>query len=114
MNEDQAADILDYLLQAAYELDEAKAAAALFAHEDNDAASLRELIINLTSELLRLIYERFPDMLPFETFPEINSSLSWEDVSLPLSASEKDIERDHFLRHETAMAEDGYGRLERG
>ena len=42
MNEDQAAEILDYLLEAAHELDEAKAAANVLAGQDKDAASIRE------------------------------------------------------------------------
>ena len=93
MDEGRAADIVDHLLAAAYELDEARAAAALVADEDKDAASLGELIIKLNNELLQALFERFPDLLPFEEFPAISSSLGWEDVLLPPSVSEKDIDQ---------------------
>src|ERR1700682_1334865 len=70
MNQDQAAEILEYLLEAAHELDEAKAAATVIADQDEDAASLRELIIKLNSELLQAIFDRFRDLIPFEEFPK--------------------------------------------
>ena len=93
MNEDQAAEILDYLLEAAHELDEAKAAANVLAGQDKDAASIRDLVIKLNSGLLQAIFERFPDLLPFDEFPEINSSLRWEQVRLPPSASEAQVDQ---------------------
>lgn len=40
MNREQAEEILDYLLHAAYELDEAKAAAAVLEDQDEDAAAI--------------------------------------------------------------------------
>ena len=52
MDRDQAAEILEYLLEAALELDEAKAAAAVLADRDEDAANLKAFIIKLNSELL--------------------------------------------------------------
>ncbi len=74
MNRDEAAEILEYLLEAACELDEAKAAAAVLEDRDKDAATLKELIIKLNSELLQTIYERFGhdrfgDLIPFKRFP---------------------------------------------
>jgi hypothetical protein len=93
MNQDQAAEILEYLLEAAHELDEAKAAATVIADQDEDAASLRELIIKLNSELLQTIFDRFRDLIPFEEFPEINSSLRWDQVRLPPSASESQVDQ---------------------
>ncbi|MGY3619884.1 DUF3658 domain-containing protein [Bradyrhizobium sp. USDA 10063] len=92
MDREQAEEILDYLLAAAYELDEAKAAAGVVEDQDEDAASLRALIIKLNSELLEAIFDRFSDLLPFEEFPEINSSLRWDQVRLPPSASESQVD----------------------
>jgi Protein of unknown function len=93
MNRDQTAEILEWLLEAAHGLDEARAAAAVLADQDADAASVRELIIRLNSELLDAIFDRFPDLIPFEEFPEISSSLRWDHVQLPPSTSEPQIDR---------------------
>jgi len=93
MDDDQADEILQYLVGAAYALDEARAATRLLPDEDKDAASLREVIIKLNSELLTTLFQRFPDLLPFKEFPEINSSLRWEDVLLPPPASQEDVDQ---------------------
>jgi hypothetical protein len=93
MNRDEAAEILEYLLEAACELDEAKAAAAILEDRDKDAATLKEFIIKLNSELLLTIFDRFPDLIPFKEFPEINSSLRWDQVQLPPSVSESQVDR---------------------
>lgn len=93
MNRDQAAEILEWLLEAAHDLDEARAAAAVIADQDADAASIGELIIKLNSELLDAISDRFPDLIPFEEFPEISSSLRWDQVQLPPSASVSQIDQ---------------------
>lgn len=93
MNRDQAAGILEYLLGAAQELDEAKAAAEVLAAQDADAASLHAFIIRLNSELLQMIFDRFPDLLPFEEFPEISSSLRWDQVQLPPPVTESQIDQ---------------------
>jgi Protein of unknown function len=93
MDEDQTAEILDYLLTAARELDEARAAANILADHDKDAASVRDLVIKLNSELLQTIFQRFPDLLPFDEFPAINSSLRWDQVRLPPSVSETQVDQ---------------------
>ena len=93
MNDDQAADAVEYLVGAAHLLDEARAVTQQLPDEDKDAASLRELIIKLNSELLTELFERFSHLLPFEEFPEINSLLTWEDVELPPPASENDVDQ---------------------
>ena len=93
MNREQAEDILEYLLEAAFELDEAKAAANVFADQDKYAAALSALIIKLNSELLQAIYARFRDLIPFEEFPEISSSLRWDQVQLPPSVSEAQVDQ---------------------
>jgi Protein of unknown function len=92
MDREQAEEILDYLLAAAYELDEAKAAAAVLENQNEDAAFIRALATKLNSELLQAVFDRFPDLLTFEEFPEINSSLRWDQVKLPPTASESQID----------------------
>jgi hypothetical protein len=93
MDDDQMAEIVDHLLIAAYELDEAKAAANILADHDKDAASLRDLVIKLNSDLLQHMFQRFPDFLPFDEFPEISSSLRWDQVQLPPTASEEKVDQ---------------------
>ena len=93
MDEDQTADILDYLLQAAHALDEARAAADQLADQDKDAAAISELAIKLNSELLEAIFKRFPNLLSFDEFPAISSTLRWDQVRLPPSASEAQVDQ---------------------
>jgi hypothetical protein len=93
VDEDQAAEIFDYLFQAARELDEARAAADQLADHDKDAAEISELAIKLNSELIEALFQRFPDLLPFTEFPTINSSLRWGQVRLPPSASEAQVDQ---------------------
>ena len=93
MNREQAEEILDYLLEAARELDEARAAASLLGGQDKDAASLEELLVRLNSELLDGMFERFADLMPYKEFPAISSTLRWEAVSLPPSVSENDLDQ---------------------
>jgi hypothetical protein len=95
MNRDQAAEIAEYLLEAACELDEARAAISLLAegNRENGDASLEAAVIKLNSELLDLIFDRFPDLMPFEEFPKINSKLRWDQVRLPPSVSEAEVDQ---------------------
>jgi hypothetical protein len=107
MDQDERAEILEYLLGAAHELDEARAAADLHAAGDNDAASLKAFLIKLNSELLEMIFDRFGDEIPFEEFPEISSTLRWEAVKLPASIPEATIDEIIFSvlhRHWRKMA----------
>ena len=93
MDEEQAAEILDYLLTAARELDEARAAADQLAEQDKDAAAISELAIKLNSELLEAMFKRFPDLLPFKEFSTISSTLRWDQVRLPSSVSEAQVDQ---------------------
>jgi hypothetical protein len=92
MDQKQATEILEHLLEAAHELDEAKAAAAVLAEQDEDAASLKALVIGLNSELLGLMFDRFPDLMPFEEFPAISSGLRWDEVKLGPSVTESHLD----------------------
>lgn len=93
MNREQSEEILDYLLEAARELDEARAAASVLGEQDEDARSLENLLVRLTSELLDGMFERFADLMPYGEFPAISSTLRWEAVSLPPSVSENDLDQ---------------------
>ena len=90
MNQEQSEEILEHLLEAATWLDEARAAMDLLTGKD--AASLKKIIVNVNSKLLDTIYERFRDLVPFEEFPAISSSLRWDQVQLPSSVSVTQID----------------------
>jgi len=81
------------LFDAARELDEARAVASAFAAQDESAASLEEFIVKLNSELIEALFGRFQDLMSFEEFPAISSTLGWEDVTLPESVSEADVDK---------------------
>jgi hypothetical protein len=94
MDREQAAEIHEHLLDAAFSIDEARAAIlALGKDEGGDlAASLETVITALHSELLNTIYDRFPELIPFEEFPAITSALRWDQVRIPPLVSEADID----------------------
>jgi hypothetical protein len=82
------------LLDAAFALDEARAAIAALGNDDQKelAASLDRVETALHSELLQPIYKQYPDLKPFNEFPEISSALPWNRVCLPPSISEADLD----------------------
>jgi len=92
MDREHAAEIFEYLFDAARDLDEARAVASAFAAQDESAASLEEFIVRLNSELIEALFGRFPDLMSVE-FPAISSVLEWEDVTLPESVSEADVDK---------------------
>jgi len=92
MDRAQTEEIFGHLFDAARELDEARAVASAFAAQDESAASLEEFIVKLNSELIGALFDQFPDLMPFEEFPAISSTLTWDHVDLPPSISEKDID----------------------
>jgi len=92
MDRAQTEEIFGHLFDAARELDEARAVASAFAAHDESAASLEEFIVKLNSELIGALFDQFPDLMPFEEFPAISSTLTWDHVDLPPSISEKDID----------------------
>jgi len=92
MNREQAAEIFEHLFIAARELDEARAAAFALAERDESAASLEAFIFKMNSELIEALFDRFPDLMPFEEFPAISSTLRWDQVRLPRSVNEADID----------------------
>jgi len=66
---------------------------ALLSRVENGDASLEAAVIKLNSELLDLIFDRFPDLMPFEEFPAISSTLRWEQVRLPPTVTEAEVDR---------------------
>ncbi len=54
---------------------------------------LAELVFDLHDEVLEPLYHRFPELRPIpEDFDEIDTNLRWEDVTLPPSISEADLD----------------------
>jgi hypothetical protein len=91
---EHAAEIHEHLLDAAFAIDEARAAIVALGKDDRGefTAPLETVVTALHSELLRAIYDRFPDLIPFEEFPQISSALRWDQVRIPPSVSEADID----------------------
>src|SRR3974390_530325 len=94
MEREQAAEIQDYLLDAAFAVDEARAAIDLLSEGEREklAAPLGQVMSALHAELWRAIHGRFPDLIPFREFPAISSALRWDQVRLPPGISEADID----------------------
>jgi hypothetical protein len=96
MTRDQAEEIQRHLLEAARAMDRASAAIAALGEEARSrfAKPLGNIGCDLHFELLRMIYQAFPDLEPpAREIPTISSTLRWEDVTLPPSVSEADIDR---------------------
>jgi Protein of unknown function len=98
MDQEQADEIQEHLLDAAFALDEARAAIAALGNDNQNelaaylAVSVDKLETALHSKLLRAIYDQFPDLIRSNEFPEISSALPWNRVHLPPSISEADID----------------------
>src|SRR5882724_10274094 len=95
MDRDQAAKIQEHLLEAARALDRADEAVFDLDKEARRtfAKPLSNVVRDLHVELLGLIYDRFPDLRPpSNEIPTISSTLVWEDVRLPPSVTEADID----------------------
>jgi hypothetical protein len=96
MTRDQAEEIQRHLLDAA---DAMSRAAAAIAEAGDDARKafagpLGDVSSSLHFDLLQTIYGRFPDLRPPPAeIPTISSELRWEEVTLPPSVSEADIDR---------------------
>ena len=94
MDPERAAEIHEHLLDAAFSIDEARAAILALGERDREeiAGSLEKIVTVLHSELLNAIYDRFPELIPFQEFPAITSALRWDQVRIPSSVSEADID----------------------
>jgi len=97
MNREQAAEIQGHLLDADSAMALARRAIAGLAKEDREKLDclLAEIASALQSEVLAAIHERHPDLAPpveEKAEPFINSELRWDQVRLPKSISEADID----------------------
>lgn len=95
MNREQARKIQKYLLDAAAAFRQAEAAIVDVGDDARKlfAEPLVTAVFHLHFKLLRLIYKRFPDLEPPPPPATIDSTLRWEDVSLPSSVLETDVDR---------------------
>ena len=93
----QATAIAKHLHDAAAAID--RASAIIFDLEQQDRAALAdplsEIVSALHFQLLRAVYDRYPDLRPpaADDEPVIDSILRWEDVVLPASVSEADLDQ---------------------
>jgi hypothetical protein len=97
MNREQAAEIQEYLLDAYAALEGASRAIAGLNKEER--ASFSDLLIEVTDplqfEVLQALYDRYPELEPPREAiekPYIDSELRWDEVRLPPSISEKDVD----------------------
>jgi len=95
MNEEQAAEIHEQLLEAARAL--ARAEAAVFINLDKEgrkafAEPLEKVVFALHTEVLSLIYKQFPHLEPRGEIPTISSHLTWDQIRLPPGMSEADLD----------------------
>jgi hypothetical protein len=95
MDKAQATEIQGHLLAAGDAINKASAVIVELDTEDRAmfAGPLGKLVSCLHYEMLALIYARHPELRPFEDEEAvINSDLRWEDVTLPASASETELD----------------------
>lgn len=97
MNREQAAELHECLLDAYSNLERARRAIAGLNKEER--ASFSDLLIEVTDplqfEVLQALYDRYPDLEPPREAveePYIDSELRWDEVRLPPSISEKDVD----------------------
>jgi len=97
MNREQAVRIQEHLLDAYFALDDARMAVAGLGKEERLRfdGSLREVVASLRQMLLAPIHDQFPDLEPpviDEGLPTIGSELRWDQVRLPPSVTESDLD----------------------
>jgi hypothetical protein len=97
MTRDQAKEIQRHLLDADSAMDRARRAIAGLGKEDRVRFDdlLAEAVDALQADVLAAIYDQHPDLEPpaeEEEEPFINSELRWDEVRLPTSVSEADID----------------------
>jgi Protein of unknown function len=97
MNREQAVRIHEHLLDAHVALDDAGMAIAGLGKEERLRFDglLWEVVAALQQKLLAPIYDQYPDLEPpllDERIPTISSELSWDQVRLPPSVTESDLD----------------------
>jgi hypothetical protein len=93
MNKAQATNIQKHLLEAAAAISHATAAISALGEERKVfARPLGEISFALHFELLGAVYNQYPELKPPEELPEISSLLRWDEVILPSSVSDADVD----------------------
>src|SRR5258707_12111703 len=93
MDRTQAAKIQGHLMDASDAIHRANEIIVALDENDRAAFSLREIISTLHFELLHEIYIRYPDLRPpTREIPVINTVRRWEEIVLPESISESDLD----------------------
>jgi hypothetical protein len=94
MDEQQAIEIKEYLLEAATAIDLASAIACRLSREEREtiAVPLVEMHSSLRLDLLGRVYDQHPELAEEGELPVVSSMLRWEDVVLPPRVSEADID----------------------
>jgi hypothetical protein len=97
MNREQAIRIQKYVLDADVALNRAGMAIADLGKEERLALDelLREVVGSLHLDLLAQVYDQYPDLEPpplDKEIPTISSSLTWEQVRLPPSVTEANLD----------------------
>ena len=95
MDKTQAAEIQMHMLDAADAIDRASEIISTLDKADRAmlAAPLGEIVSALHFQLLQAIYSRYPDLRPpAADRPTISTLRRWEDIVLPESVSETDLD----------------------
>jgi hypothetical protein len=94
MDRDQADEIHRHLQAAARAIDRAEMTIFDLGKEGRKAFAdpLGNVVHALHFELLPVIYEQFPDMRPRGAEAAITSTLRWDQVRLPSSVTEADVD----------------------
>ncbi|HEU0145983.1 MAG TPA: hypothetical protein VFR21_03800 [Bradyrhizobium sp.] len=92
MTREQAEAIQRHLLDAVSAISRAEAAIIKAGDYKAMADNLYNIANNLNWGLLPAIYKQFPDLEPPGEVPTINSELQWQEVSLPPSVTEHDLD----------------------
>jgi hypothetical protein len=95
MDREQAAKIHEHLLDAVRAINRADEAIFDLGEEARKtfAEPLAHVVCDLHGGMLRIIYDRFPDLeLRSDEIPTICSTLLWEDVRLPPSITNADVD----------------------
>ena len=99
MDRKQAAEIKKHMLKAADAINRASDIIGALDGEDREVldAPLLEIIGALHFKLLRAVYDRYPDLRPPDPGRSIiDTVLRWEDIVLPGSVSETDLDSTIF------------------
>jgi hypothetical protein len=95
MDRTQAEEIQKHLLDAVSAIDRASKVIFDLNKDDREplAAPLGEIASALHFDLLQAIYNRYPELKPPAEPAVIGSALRWDDIVLPGSVSEADIDQ---------------------